>query len=50
MRNIQEDIKKGDFKKVYLLYGEETYLRQQYKQKLVDALEAGGRHHEFQPF
>ncbi len=50
MRNIQEDIKKGDFKKVYLLYGEETYLRQQYKQKLVDALKPEGDTMNFSRF
>ena len=38
MKNIQEDIKTGDFKCVYLLYGEEGYLKQQYGQKLLEAL------------
>ena len=38
MKNIQEDIKTGDFKCVYLLYGEEAYLKQQYRQKLLEAL------------
>lgn len=38
MKSIQEDIKKQQFKKVYLLYGEEAYLRQQYKQMLLTAL------------
>ena len=38
VKNIQEDIKTGNFKQVYLLFGEEAYLKQQYKQKLVDAL------------
>lgn len=38
MKNIQEDIKTGNFKCVYLLYGEEGYLKQQYRQKLLDAL------------
>ena len=32
MKNIQADIKSGNFKQVYLLYGEEAYLKQQYKQ------------------
>ena len=31
MKNIQADIKSGNFKQVYLLYGEEAYLKQQYK-------------------
>ena len=38
MKSIQEDIKNQQFKPVYLLFGEEAYLRQQYKQKLLDAL------------
>ena len=38
LKNIQEDIKTGNFKSVYLLYGEEAYLKQQYKQNLVKAL------------
>lgn len=38
MKRLQEDIKTGNFKKVYLLCGEEAYLRQQYKQKLIHAL------------
>ena len=33
-----EDIKKGQFKRVYLLMGEEVYLRNQYRKKLEDAL------------
>ena len=38
MKSIQEDIKKQEFKPVYLLFGEEAYLRQQYKQMLLKAL------------
>ena len=38
MKNIQEDIRSGNFKQVYLLYGEEAYLKQQYKRNLVKAL------------
>ena len=38
MKNIQEDIKTGNFKQAFLLYGEEAYLKQQYKHKLVQAL------------
>lgn len=38
MKRIQEDIKNGDFSKIYLLYGEEAYLKQQYKHKLLRAL------------
>lgn len=42
MKSIDEDIKKGSFLPVYLLYGEETYLKRQYKQKLQRALAAPG--------
>ena len=38
MKRLQEDIKTGNFKKIYLLCGEEAYLRQQYKEKLIHAL------------
>lgn len=38
MKGLQEDIKNQDFKRVYLLYGEENYLKQQYKGKLKKAL------------
>lgn len=37
MKTIDEDIKNGQLKKVYLLYGEEAYLKQQYKHKLTSA-------------
>ena len=38
MKTIDEDIKNGQFKRVYLLYGEEAYLKKQYKDKLKVAL------------
>ena len=38
MKTIDEDIKNGQFKRVYLLYGEEAYLKKQYKDKLKAAL------------
>jgi len=38
MKMLAEDIKNHQFKKVYLLTGEETYLRNQYKKKLRNAL------------
>ena len=38
MRNINEDIKKAEYKKIYLLYGEEDYLKKQYKNKLKNAI------------
>lgn len=38
MKNLIQDIKTNDFKNIYLLYGEEEYLKKQYRQKLQDAL------------
>ncbi len=38
MKQIAEDIKKGTFQRVYLLYGEEAYLKEQYKHRLLHAL------------
>lgn len=38
MKSVVEDIKKGSFKPVYLFYGEEAYLKQQYKNRLKDAV------------
>ncbi len=38
MRNISQDIKEHKFKKVYLLYGEEGYLKKQYRDKLQAAI------------
>lgn len=38
MKRIDEDIKNKTFQKVYLLYGEENYLKRQYKMKLKKAL------------
>lgn len=40
MKSIDEDIKSGNFQRVYLLYGEEAYLKKQYKQKLRQSLAA----------
>ena len=36
MRTIDEDIKNQKYKTAYLLYGEEAYLKKQYKDKLKD--------------
>ena len=38
MKNLNEDIKTGNFRPVYLLYGEEAYLKKQYKEKLTKAI------------
>lgn len=42
MKNIQQDIQTKDFRHAYLLYGEEHFLRQWYKQKLIQALNPDG--------
>ena len=42
MKTIDEDIKSGQFKSIYLLYGEEAYLKKQYKDKLLKAMVAPG--------
>ena len=38
MKSLNEDLKTGDFKPVYLLYGEEGYLKKQYKDRLSKAI------------
>lgn len=38
MKQLNEDIKTGSFRHVYLLYGKEHYLRNQYRDRLVKAL------------
>lgn len=38
MQVINQDIKKHSFKPVYLLYGEETFLKNSYKNKLKEAI------------
>ena len=34
MQRINEDLRSGQFKQAYLLYGEEAYLRRQYRDRL----------------
>ncbi|HJE99316.1 MAG TPA: DNA polymerase III subunit delta, partial [Sellimonas intestinalis] len=38
MKSLNEDLKTGQFKQVYLLYGEESYLKKQYKDRLSKAM------------
>lgn len=38
MKNLNEDIKTGAFRQTYLLYGEEAYLKKQYKDRLTKAI------------
>jgi len=42
LKSLQEDLKTGNFKAVYLLFGEEAYLRQQYKERLLHAFNPDG--------
>lgn len=42
MQKLNEEIKSGQLKQVYILYGEEDYLRNQYKDKLGKALLGDG--------
>lgn len=41
MKKINEDIKNNSYKTVYLLYGEEEYLKKQYKNKFIEAICGG---------
>ena len=38
MKSLNEDLKTGQFKQIYLLYGEESYLKRQYRERLVRAM------------
>lgn len=38
MKSLNEDLKSGQFKQMYLLYGEEGYLKKQYKDRLTKAM------------
>ena len=42
MQRITEDIKTGQLKQIYLLYGEEAYLVRQYRDRLLGALLGSG--------
>lgn len=42
MKSLNEDLKTGNFKQVYLLFGEENYLKKQYKDRLTKALLSDG--------
>ncbi|MCM1282598.1 MAG: DNA polymerase III subunit delta [Muribaculaceae bacterium] len=50
MKSIDNDIKAGQLKRMYLLFGEETYLIRQYRDKLVHALVAEGDTMNFSRF
>lgn len=42
MQRIAEDIKTGQLKQIYLLYGEEAYLIRQYRDRLLNAMLGAG--------
>ena len=42
MKSLNEDLKTGKFKQIYLLYGEEAYLKKQYKERFIKAMLPGG--------
>ena len=42
MKELIEELKSGDLRQVYILTGEETYLRLQYRDRIADALCAPG--------
>ncbi len=42
MQRINDDIKQANFKQIYLLYGEERYLRKQYTDRLYKAMCSDG--------
>lgn len=38
MKSLNEDLKSGQLKQLYLFYGEEVYLKRQYKERLIKAI------------
>ena len=50
MRRIDNDIKSGQYKNIYLLYGPEDYLKIQYRNKLLDALVNDGDNMNFSKY
>lgn len=49
MKKLNEDFKSGKFEQVYLLYGEEGYLKKQYKKTVYQGDDPGGRYDELCP-
>jgi DNA polymerase-3 subunit delta len=41
MKSLNEDLKTGNFKQVYLLYGEESYLKRQFKKRFIEGMIQG---------
>ena len=42
MKSLNEDLKTGQFKQIYLLYGEEDYLKKQYRDRFIKAMVPDG--------
>ena len=42
MKSLNEDLKTGQFRQIYLLYGEENYLKKQYKDRFTKAMLPNG--------
>ena len=42
MQRLSDEIKSGQFHTLYLIYGEEDYLRRQFRDRLKDALVPAG--------
>ena len=38
MKSLNEDLKAGQLKQIYLLFGEEGYLKRQYRDRLTRAM------------
>ena len=38
MQTLNQDIRSGEFKQIYLLYGEEAFLKNSYKNRLKEAI------------
>lgn len=49
MQNLTQDMKNNSFKPVYLLYGEEAFLKNSYKNKMKAAI-AGDDTMNYNPF
>ena len=41
MQTLNEDLKSGQFRTVYLLFGEEGFLKKSYKNRLKEAITGG---------
>ncbi len=50
MKTIKEDIKSGNYRRAYLLYGSEGYLKRRYRDRLKEGVLAGGDEINFSYF